>query len=323
MMPSSPKASVDVEGSRPRLSARCLDGRPAGRLAGVFEGFTLDRIDVGECDLRVRYGGSGPPVLLLHGHPRTHATWHRVAPLLARTHSVVCPDLRGYGESSKPATTADHEPYSKRAMARDCVALMHRLGHQRFAVVGHDRGGYVAFRTALDHPTAVTRLVVLDGVPIGEALARCDARFAAAWWHWFFFAQPDTPERVINADPIAWYGAHRAELKERMGAEAHADFRRAIQNPETVHAMLEDYRAGLGIDRRQDETDRAAGRTVSCPVLVVWSLRDDLATLYDDIPGIWRRWADDLRTGTVDSGHHMAEEAPDALASHLLAFLET
>jgi haloacetate dehalogenase len=323
MMPSCPKASVDVEGSRPRLSARCLDGRPAGRLAGVFEGFTLDRIDVGECDLRVRYGGSGPPVLLLHGHPRTHATWHRVAPLLARTHSVVCPDLRGYGESSKPATTADHEPYSKRAMARDCVALMHRLGHQRFAVVGHDRGGYVAFRTALDHPTAVTRLVVLDGVPIGEALARCDARFAAAWWHWFFFAQPDTPERVITADPIAWYGAHRAELKERMGAEAYADFRRAIQNPETVHAMLEDYRAGLGIDRRQDETDRAAGRTVSCPVLVVWSLRDDLATLYDDIPGIWRRWADDLRTGTVDSGHHMAEEAPDALASHLLAFLET
>jgi haloacetate dehalogenase len=292
-------------------------------LAGVFEGFTLDRIDVGECDLRVRYGGSGPPVLLLHGHPRTHATWHRVAPLLARTHSVVCPDLRGYGESSKPATTADHEPYSKRAMARDCVALMHRLGHQRFAVVGHDRGGYVALRTALDHPTAVTRLVVLDGVPIGEALARCDARFAAAWWHWFFFAQPDTPERVITADPIAWYGAHRAELKERMGAEAYADFCRAIQNPETVHAMLEDYRAGLGIDRRQDETDRAAGRTVSCPVLVVWSLRDDLATLYDDIPGIWRRWADDLRTGTVDSGHHMAEEAPDALASHLLAFLET
>jgi haloacetate dehalogenase len=289
----------------------------------VFEGFTLDQIDVGECDLRVRYGGSGPPVLLLHGHPRTHATWHRVAPLLARTHSVVCPDLRGYGESSKPATTADHEPYSKRAMARDCVALMHRLGHQRFAVVGHDRGGYVALRTALDHPTAVTRLVVLDGVPIGEALARCDARFAAAWWHWFFFAQPDTPERVINADPIAWYGADRAELKERMGAEAYADFRRAIQNPETVHAMLEDYRAGLGIDRRQDETYRAAGRTVSCPVLVVWSLRDDLATLYDDIPGIWRRWADDLRTGTVDSGHHMAEEAPEALASHLLAFLET
>jgi haloacetate dehalogenase len=292
-------------------------------LAGVFEGFTLDRIDVGECDLRVRHGGSGAPVLLLHGHPRTHATWHRVAPLLARTHSVVCPDLRGYGESSKPATTMDHEPYSKRAMARDCVALMHRLGHERFAVVGHDRGGYVALRTALDHPTAVTRLVVLDGVPIGEALARCDARFAAAWWHWFFFAQPDTPERVITADPIAWYGAHRAELKERMGAEAYADFRRAIQNPETVHAMLEDYRAGLGIDRRHDETDRAAGRTVSCPVLVVWSLRDDLATLYDDIPGIWRRWADDLRTGTVDSGHHMAEEAPDALVGHLLAFLET
>jgi len=323
MMPSCPNARVDVVWPLRATAVRCLDGRPAGRLAGVFESFTLDRIDVGECELRVRHGGSGTPVLLLHGHPRTHATWHRVAPLLARTHSVVCPDLRGYGESSKPATTADHEPYSKRAMARDCAALMQRLGHERFAVVGHDRGGYVALRTALDHPTAVTRLVVLDGVPIGEALARCDARFAAAWWHWFFFAQPDLPERVITADPVAWYGARRAELEERMGAEAYADFRRAIENPKTVHAMLEDYRAGLGIDRRHDETDRAAGRTVSCPVLVIWSLRDDLATLYDDIPGIWRRWADNLRTGTVDSGHHMAEEAPDALAGHLLAFLET
>jgi len=141
----------------------------------MFDGFALDRIDVGEAELRVRHGGSGPPVLLLHGHPRTHATWHKVAPLLADDHTVICPDLRGYGQSSKPPTTPDHAPYSKRAMARDSVALMRALGHERFAVAGHDRGAYVASRTALDHPEAVTALVVMDAVPIGEALGRCNA----------------------------------------------------------------------------------------------------------------------------------------------------
>ena len=162
-----------------------------------FAGFDEQRVDVGDgITLRVRTGGSGPPVVLLHGHPRTHTTWHRVAPLLvAAGHTVVCPDLRGYGQSSKPPTTADHSPYSKRAMAGDVVALMQRLGHERFAVVGHDRGSYVAFRLAMDHADAVTHLAVLDCIPIVEHLERCDARFAAAWWHWFFFAQPDKPAR--------------------------------------------------------------------------------------------------------------------------------
>ena len=199
----------------------------------------------------MRHGGSGPPVLLLHGHPRTHATWHRVAPLLARSHTVVCPDLRGYGESSKPPTTADHAPYAKRAMAADCLALMRALGHERLAVAGHDRGAYVALRTALDHPAAVTALAVLDAVPIGEALARCDARFAASWWHWFFYGQTAKAERVISADPDAWYGGD----PERMGKEAYDDYRRAIHNPATVHAMMEDYRAGLGPDRDHDDED--------------------------------------------------------------------
>jgi len=285
----------------------------------VFDGFALERIDVGEAVLRVRHGGSGPPLVLLHGHPRTHATWHRVASLLAPALTVVCPDLRGYGESSKPPTTAEHEPYSKRALARDVVALMRRLGHERFAVAGHDRGSYVAFRLALDHPEAVERLVVMDSVPIGEALARCDARFAAAWWHWFFLGQTQKPaERVISADPDAWYTA----TAEHMGAEAFADFRRAIHDPETVHAMCEDYRAGLGIDRRHDEADRAAGRRVRCPVLVVWSARDDLEELYGDPVAIWRAWADDVRGGVrIDSGHHMAEEAPEAVAETLRSFV--
>jgi haloacetate dehalogenase len=284
----------------------------------MFDGFALEQVDVGEAVLRVRRGGSGPPVLLLHGHPRTHATWHRVAPLLVGDLTVVCPDLRGYGGSSKPPSTPDHEPYSKRAMAGDCLALMRRLGHDRFAVVGHDRGGYVAFRLALDHPEAVGRLAVLDDVPIGEALARCDARFAARWWHWFFLGQTAKPaERVICMDPDAWYGGDPG----RMGAEAFADYRRAIHDPATVHAMCEDYRAGLGVDRAHDDADRRAGRRLACPLLVLWAARDDLGELYGDVLGVWSDWADDVRGRPLDCGHHLSEEAPEELAAELRAFL--
>jgi haloacetate dehalogenase len=285
----------------------------------VFEGFDESTVDVeGGVRLRCRVGGGGAPVVLLHGHPRTHTTWHRVAPLLrAAGHTVVCPDLRGYGQSSKPATTTDHRPYSKRAMAADVLALMRRLGHERFAVVGHDRGSYVAMRLALDAPQAVSHLAVLDSVPIGEALARADARFAAAWWHWFFFAQPDKPEQAILADPDAWYGGDA----ERMGADNHADYRRAIHDPATVTAMLEDYRAGLGVDRAADDADRAAGRRIACPTLILWSTCDDLEQLYGDVLAVWRPWTTDLRGGPIDSGHHMAEDAPDELAKQISAFL--
>jgi len=284
----------------------------------VFEGFREWRRDVGNgVTLHGRDGGDGPPVVLLHGHPRTHSTWYRVAPQLVDAgFRVVCPDLRGYGQSSAPPTTADHSPYSKRAMAADVLTLMRDLGYQRFAVAGHDRGSYVAMRLALDAPEAVSALAVLDCVPIGEALARADSRFAAAWWHWFFFAQPDKPERAILADPDAWYGGDPA----RMGAENHADYRRAINDPQTVRAMLEDYRAGLGVDRAADDADRAAGRRIGCPTLVAWSSRDDLEFLYGDVLAIWRDWADDVRGVVIDSGHHMAEEAPDQLAGALIGF---
>jgi haloacetate dehalogenase len=283
----------------------------------MFDGFSLERIDVGDAELRVRHGGEGSPVMLLHGHPRTHTTWHRVAPLLAAEHAVICADLRGYGESSKPPTSDDHEPYSKRAMAADCVKLASALGHERFSIVGHDRGAYVAFRAALDHPEAVDALAVLDAIPIGDALARCDASFARAWWHWFFLGQTDKPaERVISADPDAWYCADR----ELMGEENYADYRRAIHDSRTVHAMCEDYRAGLGIDRRHDEADRRDGRRVACPTLVAWSAFDDMEELYGDPLEPWRKWAPDVRGARVQSGHHMAEEAPEELAGELLAF---
>jgi haloacetate dehalogenase len=286
-----------------------------------FDGFALDRIDVGEVQLRVRHGGSGPPIVLLHGHPRTHATWHEVAARLAGEYTVVCPDLRGYGQSGKPPTTADHAPYSKRAMAADIVALMGALGHERFAVAGHDRGTYVALRLALDHPACASHLIAMDGVPIAEALDRCDAHFAQSWFHWFFFAQPaPRPETVVSGDPDWWYSS--AGKEAQMGAEAYADYLAAIHDPETVHAMIEDYRAGLGIDRDHDEDDRRAGRRVSCPTLVLWATRDDMETLYGDPVAVWRPWVDGPLTGHgIDSGHHMAEEAPGELAAAIRGHL--
>ena len=203
-------------------------------------------------------------------------------------------------------------------MARDCVRLMRSLGHERFAVAGHDRGAYAASRTALDHPHAVEALVVMDAVPIAEALDRCDARFAASWWHWFFLGQLEKPaERVISADPEGWYRPNR----ELMGEDNFADYRRAIHDPATVHAMCEDYRAGLGIDRAHDDADRRAGRRITCPVLVAWAVHDDLEDLYGDPLAVWEPWADDLRGVSLDCGHHMAEEAPEVLATELARFL--
>lgn len=285
----------------------------------TFADFTLDHVPVADgVTLRVRHCGSGPAVVLLHGHPRTHMTWHAVAPVLADAGlTVVCPDLRGYGQSSKPAPDAEHRAYCDRAMAADVAALMAQLGHQRFAVVGHDRGSYVAYRCALDHPERVTRLAVLDGVPIVEALERADARFAEAWWHWFFFAS-DQAERVITADPLAWYQPD----PDKMGQENYADMVAAVMQPATVQAMLEDYRASLHIDRAHDAADREAGRLIECPTLVAWSSRDDMETLYGDPTEIWRPWCrSQPERAVIDSGHHMAEENPAQLSRVLSGFL--
>jgi haloacetate dehalogenase len=285
----------------------------------MFEGFELERIEVGDVSVRVRHGGSGSPVLLLHGHPRTHTTWHRVAPQLADRFTVVCPDLRGYGASSKPRDEPDHAQASKRAMAADAIGLMDSLGHRTFSVVGHDRGAYVALRTAMDHPDRVSHLVILDAIPIGEALARADATFAESWPHWFFFGLADKPERAIMCDPDAWY----SNDPEAMGRENYEDYRRAIHDEDTVHAMIEDYRAGLGIDRDHDEADMRSGRQIVPPVLVLWATRDDLGKLYGDPLDVWRNWSPNVQGHEVDSGHHMAEEIPDVLACELRAFLST
>lgn len=201
-------------------------------------------------------------------------------------------------------------------MAGDVVRLMASLGHDSFGVVGHDRGAYVAYRLALDHPEAVARLCLLEGMPVVERLERADWRFALSWWHWFFFGQMANPaEGVINADPAAWYQVNAG----RMGAEAYADLSRALHNPEVVHAMVEDYRAGLGIDREADEADRSNGRKITCPTLIVSALQDDPELLYDPV-AIWRGWADDVCGNTIDCGHHISEEAPDELTAILLDF---
>ncbi len=281
---------------------------------GYFEGFTLEHIDSGAgATLRLRHGGSGSPVVLLHGHPRTHATWHMVAARLATHHRVVCPDLRGYGESSTGG------PHTKRAMAEDIVGVMSKLGHERFAVVGHDRGAYVATRLGLAHPSAVERLVMLESMPLVERLERGDWRFASDWWHWWFYGQLDKPaEPVINADPDAWYRA----TPELMGNEAYDDLQRALHDPAVVHAMLEDYRAGLRQDREDEEAERAAGRRITCPLLVVSLLRDDPELDYGvDLAEIWQAWATDVRAAEIDCGHHVAEEAPEELSRLLFQFL--
>jgi haloacetate dehalogenase len=289
-------------------------------VTALFPGFELDHVVVGEATLRVRHGGSGPPLLLLHGHPQTHMMWHAIAPGLAEQFTVVAPDLRGYGESSKPASTPDHEPYSKRAMARDQVELMQHFGFERFSVCGHDRGARCAYRLALDRPDCVERLAVLDIVPTGEAFRRADARLGLAYWHWFFLAQPDgLPERMIGADPDAFYFRQRYQARELFAREALEDYLRCARRPETIHAMCEDYRAGVTFDLALDEADRGSKR-IACPVLVLWGGRGRLPELYDDVLDIWRGWADDVRGRALDCGHFLPEEAPEETLSELLRF---
>jgi len=270
-------------------------------------------------------GGSGPPLLMLHGYPQTHAMWHRIAPALARRYTVVCADLRGYGDSSKPPSDASHAPYSKRAMAADMVAVMRALGHPRFRLVGHDRGGRVAHRLAVDHRDAVEKVAVLDIAPTLAMYEKTDRAFATAYYHWFFLIQPfDLPERMIGADPVAY-------LRTKIGGwgsggtaffdpRALAEYERCFSDPATIHATCEDYRAAASIDLEHDAADRAAGRRVRCPLLALWGERGIVHRLFDPLAE-WRAVADDVRGRPLPCGHYLAEEAPDATLAELEAFL--
>ncbi len=293
--------------------------------AMFFPDFKLELARVSGGELRLRRGGEGPPLLLLHGNPQTHAMWHKVAPALAKRHTVVCPDLRGYGGSFKPPATADHAPYAKREMAKDMVELMAGLGHERFLLVAHDRGARVAHRLALDHPARVQKLAVLDIIPTLEHFERADMAFALGYYHWFWFAQPHPfPENVISAAPDAWWRAHTSrepKPPDFFDREALADYLRAIHSPEMIRGMCEDYRAAASIDLEHDRASRAAGEKIRCPLLVLWGRKAKIQAWYDAL-AVWRQYcAAEVSGGAVDSGHYLAEEAPREVLARLLPFL--
>jgi haloacetate dehalogenase len=300
----------------------------------LFKDFEAERVDVGETDIFVRYKsprgslGSGRALLLLHGFPETHLMWHRIAPELARDITVVCADLRGYGASGKPASTPDHAPYAKTAMAADMVRVMARLGFERFSIAGHDRGGRVAYRLALEHPERVERLALLDIIPTQAAFARADARFALGFWPWSLLAQPEPlPERLIAADPAAVIDAastHWGSGPSHFPAEVRAAYVEALRDRASVHAICEEYRAAATLDRARDEADRAAGRRITAPLLALWSAGGPLDTWYADDGGplaIWREWAHDVRGRSLEGGHFFPEANPIEALLELQAFL--
>jgi haloacetate dehalogenase len=286
----------------------------------VLSGFSSERIAANGIRVHVSRAGSGPPVLLLHGYPQTHVMWHRVAPVLADRFTVVCPDLRGYGDSDTPAGDADHAAYAKRTMAHDQLEVMRSLGFERFAVVGHDRGARVALRMALDHPDAVLRLAVLDIVPTRWIYATIDQRRATTVWRYFFLVQPyDLPERLIGADPgfyLRWTLDEWCGTPGALTEEALAEYRRCFDRA-TIHATCEDYRAGAGIDLAHDDADGDV--RLSCPTLALWS-EGGIGSAYD-VAGIWRERAPDLRGHALDCGHFLAEERPEEVAAELMAFI--
>ncbi|MEP6677678.1 MAG: alpha/beta hydrolase [Betaproteobacteria bacterium] len=290
--------------------------------AELFPGFATHRIQTSQAEIRCAVGGDGPPLLMLHGYPQTHAMWHKVAPALAHRFTVVCADLRGYGDSSKPPSDATHAPYSKRAMAADMVELMRDLGYAQFFLVGHDRGGRVAHRLCLDHPQAVLRAAVLDISPTRTMFAKTDQAFATAYYHWFFLIQPfDYPEKLIGADP-GYY------LRRKLGsggaggahfdARAMAEYERCFRDPAAIHASCEDYRAAASIDLVHDAAD--ADRRIECPLLALWGEKGVVHRLFDPLAD-WGAVAREVSGRALPCGHYLAEEQPDATRDELLRFL--
>jgi len=284
------------------------------------------RVTIGEAEIFARVGGKGPPLLLLHGYPQTHAMWHAMAPQLMEHYSCVIADLRGYGFSSCPANAADNRPYSKRAMAEDMVALMKDLGHKRFAVVGHDRGARVAYRMALDHKKTVTCAALLDIITTFDMWHNFSVPFAMMAYHWLFLAQPNPlPEMLIESAPIGFldYTLARWSKSKDLRAfdpRALAEYRLHFSTPEHIHATCNDYRASQTCDLLDDEADESNGERIACPLLVLWG-DAGIPNQVPDIVGLWRRWAENLETAEVTAGHFLPEENPQETLDHLLPFL--
>lgn len=289
----------------------------------MLDGFDTRDIAVPGAVIHARIGGSGPPLLLLHGHPQTHLMWHRVADELAQGFTVVAADLRGYGDSSRPEAGEGSAAYSKRAMAGDMVALMSRLGHERFAIAAHDRGARVAHRLALDHPQSVERLMLLDIAPTLAMYEGTSDAFARAYWHWFFLIQPaPLPERLIEADPVAYLrdvmGRRHAGLAA-FAPQALAEYQRCIALPGTAAAICGDYRAAAGIDLDHDRADRAAGHKLEMPLRVLWGARGVVGSCFD-VLALWREAARDVTGAPLDCGHYIAEEDPLQLLAEMRGF---
>jgi haloacetate dehalogenase len=294
----------------------------------MYDGFHSQTVDTGAVSVFIRRGGTGPPLLLLHGFPETHLMWRDVAPLLAGHFTVICADLPGYGRSSCPGSDADHAPYAKRSMARAMVGLMIALGFERFAVAGHDRGGRVAYRAALDHPERVERLAVLDVLPIDVMWERADDRLALGFWPWSLLAQPEPlPERLVWADPAAVVDSALGgwgTSADAFSDEVRADYIATLADRNRVHAICEEYRAAASIDREHDAADRRAGRRIACPTLALWSAEGPLSTWYVDAGGplgLWQQLADHVVGGPVPGGHFFPEEHPDETGHALDVFL--
>lgn len=287
----------------------------------LFPGFRLLDVQTSGARIRVRTGGEGPALLLLHGYPQTHALWHKVADRLKRHFTLVCADLRGYGDSEKPVSDAAHLVYSKRAMAQDMVEVMAALGHDRFAVGAHDRGARVAHRMALDHAGRVTRLATLDIAPTREIYANTTDAFARAYWHWFFLIQPAPfPERMIGADSKAYWlkkcGSGSAGLTP-FAPEALEHYLRCFADPATIHASCEDYRAAATIDLRHDDED--GGRKLEQPLLALWGEQGVIGRCFDPL-ALWRQRAQNVQGRPLPGGHYLAEEIPDLVAAEFTAF---
>lgn len=290
----------------------------------LLSGFKKDIIKVSGAEIVLRHGGSGPPLLLMHGNPFTHLSWHKVAPRLAEEFTVVCPDLRGYGDSSKPPGGGDHAAYSFRAMALDQVEVMQALGFEKFYAAGHDRGARVLHRMCLDHEDRVLRAAFVDMLPQHHLLNNVSLRWGTFSWHWFFMIQPfPLPETMISADPE--FFIRRKLSKTEQGTsffapEALAEYIRCIKNPETVHGMCEDYRATVGIDLAMDTADFEAGRKVSCPTMLLWGAKGGVGRNHD-ARDVWSHYATNIvRAATVPSGHYVQEECPDETYAKLREF---
>jgi haloacetate dehalogenase len=287
----------------------------------LFPGFRLFDVAASGARIRVRTGGAGPPLLLLHGYPQTHALWHKVAGRLKDSFTLVCADLRGYGDSEKPPSDDQHLPYSKRAMAQDMADVMSALGHERFTVGAHDRGARVGHRLALDHAERVTRLATLDIAPTREIYAGTTDAFARAYWHWFFLIQPAPfPEKMIGADPKAYWlkkcGSGSAGLAP-FAPEALEHYLRCFADPATIHGSCEDYRAAATIDIAHDDAD--AGRKLTQPLLALWGEHGVIGRCFDPL-ALWRLRAEDVRGHALPGGHYLAEEVPDLVAAEFAAF---